>query len=159
MGSDKVEKRLPDDILALIDQEASSKGMSRQEIISLLIAAVKEANLTEENKELKRDIEYLHKQQKENVSEIQFLRDEIGKFSSGLTSLAVTLGEGKASNAQSPATDPLSAQIQELSDEIAHLKEATSGETQTVIEKNLSLIIVSVLAGLLLVYLIISKVM
>ncbi|WP_319538177.1 hypothetical protein [uncultured Methanospirillum sp.] len=159
MGSDKVEKRLPDDIIALIDQEASSKDMSRQEIISLLITAVKEANLAEENKELKRDIEYLHKQQKESVSEIQFLRDEISKFSSGLTSLAVTLGEGKANDAQKSDTDSFSSQIQELSDEITHLKEAASGENQTVVEKNLPLIIVSVLAGLLLIYLIISKVM
>jgi len=159
VGSDKVEKRLPDDIIALIDQEASSKGMTRQEIISLLITAVKEADLADENKELKRDIGYLHKQQKENVSEIQFLRDEISKFSSGLTSLAVTLGEGKANGAQKFETDSLSTQIQELSDEITQLKEAASGDTQNVVEKNLPLIIVSVLAGLLLIYLIISKVM
>lgn len=159
MGSDKIEKRLPDEIIALIDREASSRGISRQEVVSLLISAVKEAALAEENKNLKHDVEYLHKQQKENLSEIQFLRDEISKFSSGLTSLAVTLGEGKRNDSQKPEVDSLSDQIRELSGEISHLKEAASGDNQTIVEKNLPLIMVSILAGLLLIYLIISKVM
>jgi ATP-dependent Clp protease ATP-binding subunit ClpA len=159
VGSDKIEKRLPDDIISLIDQEASSSGISRQDVVSRLITAVKEANLAEENKELKRENEYLHKQQKDNQSEIQYLRDEISKFSSGLTSLAVTLGEGRVHEVQKSTVDSLSNQIRELSEDINHIKENSHDEERSVMEKNLPLIMVSILAGLLLIYLIISKIM
>lgn len=159
MGSDKIEKRLPDDIISLIDQEASSNGISRQDVVSRLITAVKESNLAEENRELKRENEFLHKQQKENQSDIQFLRDEISKFSSSLTSLAVTLGEGRVNDIQKSAIEPLSNQIRDLSEEINQIKANSPGDNQTIIEKNLPLIMVSILAGLLLVYLIIGKVM
>lgn len=159
MGSDKIEKRLPDDIISLIDQEAALNGISRQDVVSRLINAVKESNLAEENKELKRENEFLHKQHKENQSDIQFLRDEISKFSSGLTSLAVTLGEGKNNDLQKSTIDSLSTQIRELSDEINQIKAINPENNQTIIEKNLPLIMVSILAGLLLIYLIIGKVM
>jgi hypothetical protein len=159
VGTEKIEKKLPDDIIALIDQEALAKGMSRQEIVSHLITAVKGANLTEENKQLKREIDRLEKNKDEDKKEIKFLRDEISKFSSGLTSLAVTIGECKGNAEQNATVDSLSVQIQELSSEISLLKEMKRGENQTIVEKNLPLIMVSILAGLLLIYLILSKVM
>ncbi|PWR73026.1 hypothetical protein [Methanospirillum lacunae] len=159
MGSDKIEKRLPDDIITLIDQEASLNGISRQDVVSRLIAAVKESNLAEENRELKRENEFLHKQQKENQSDIQFLRDEMSKLSSGLTSLTLTLGEGRVNDAQKSTIDLLSIQIQKISEEVNQLKTVNPDDNQTIIEKNLPLIMVSILAGLLLIYLIIGKVM
>ena len=159
VGTEKIEKKLPDDIIALIDQEAVAKGISRQEIVSHLISAVKGANLTEENKQLKREIDRLEKNKDEDNKEIKFLREEISKFSSGLTSLAVTIGEWRGNAEQTATVESLSVQIHELSSEISLLKEMKPEESQTVIEKNLPLIMVSVLAGLLLIYLILSKVL
>jgi hypothetical protein len=159
VGTEKIEKKLPDDIIALIDQEALSTGKSRQEIVSHLISAVKGANLTEENKQLKWEIDQLQKHKDENYKEIKFLRDEISKFSSGLTSLAVTMGERRGTDEQIATVESLSVQIHELSSEISFLKGMKTNEGHTVIEKNLPLIMVSILAGLLLVYLILSNVM
>jgi hypothetical protein len=158
MGTEKIEKKLPDDIVSLIDQEASSKGMTRQEVVSHLIGAVKGANLAEENKQLKKEIELVHKQQEEEHKEIRFLREEISKFSTGLTSLAIALGEGKG-NSDAAVIESLSNQVHELVSEISVLKESKPIERQTVIENNMPLIMMSILSGLLLVYLIISTVM
>jgi hypothetical protein len=158
VGSEKIEKKLPEDIITLIDQEAASKNMSRQEVISHLISAVKGANISEENKRLKKEIELVHKQQEEEHKEIRFLREEISKFSSGLTSLAVTIGEGRIQDEQKLTIESLSVQIRELSTELSNIKEIP-GETHSLLEKQLPLIMVSVLAGLLLIYLILSKLM
>ncbi|HWQ65434.1 MAG TPA: hypothetical protein VN372_01045 [Methanospirillum sp.] len=158
MNCNKIEKRLPDEIIDLIDLEVSSKGMSRQEIISHLVRAVKGADQSEENKRLKREIELLQKQRDEEKKEIHFLRDEISKFSSGLTSLAVTIGENKGNFEHESVIASLSDQVEVLSQEMVLLKRDPHIESNTAIEKNLPLIMVSILAALLLIYLIISKV-
>jgi len=158
MTNDKIEKKLPDEIISLIDLEASSKGMSRQDVISHLVMAVKGAGQADENKRLKKEIEILEKQRDEDKKEIRFLRDEISRFSSGLTSLAVTIGESKGSADQLFTIASLSDQMKELSAEISLLKQDPHQENLTVIEKNLPLIMVSMLAALLLIYIIISKV-
>ena len=158
MSNDKIEKKLPDEIISLIDLEASSKGMSRQDVISQLVSAVKGAGQVDENKRLKKEIEILEKQREEDKKEIRFLRDEISKFSSGLTSLAVTIGESKGGADQISTIAALSDQMKEISADISLLKQDPHMENLTVIEKNLPLIMVSMLAALLLIYIIISKV-
>lgn len=158
MGNEKVEKKLPDEIITLIDLEASSRGISRQEVISQLISAVKETGQVEQVKRLKKEIESLERLRDEDKKENRFLRDEISKFSSGLTSLAVTIGESRGSADQISTIAALSDQMKELSAEITFLKQDPQKENLTVIEKNLPLIMVSVLAALLLIYIIISKV-
>lgn len=158
MSSDKIEKKLPDEILDLIEAEALAKGINKQDAIANLISAVKETELGDEIKKLKKERESLEKQRDEDKKEIKFLREEVSKFSLGLTTLAGTIGEVKNSGEQS-AILTLTDQINSLSTEISKLKESSSKEEMTVIEKNLPLIMVSVLAALLLIYLIASKVL
>lgn len=158
MNSNKIEKKLPDEIIALIDYEASSKGLNRQDVISHLVSAVKGAGQVEENKRIKKDYEILEKQRDEDKKEIRFLRDEISKFSSGLTSLAITIGESKGSADQISTIAALSDQMKGLSEEISLMKQDQPKEYPTMIDKNLPLIMISVLAALLLIFLILSKV-
>jgi myosin heavy subunit len=40
MGTDKIEKRLPEEILSYIDEEAVQSGITRQEAVSKLVHAV-----------------------------------------------------------------------------------------------------------------------
>lgn len=157
MNLDKIEKKLPEEIVSLIDHEASLRGATRHEVVALLISSVKGSNLTEENRQLRADIEVLEKLQDDDKKEIKFLREEIRKFSSGLTSLAVTLGERKGDKDSQIEVENLSLRIKELGEEIILLKQCSKSEESGVIEKNLPLIMVSTLAALLLIYLIVSK--
>lgn len=158
MSSDKIEKKLPDEILDLIEAEALAKGINKQDAIANLISLVKETELGDEIKKLKKERDLFEKQRDEDKKEIKFLREEVSKFSVGLTSLAGSIGDAKNSGEQ-PAIISLTEQIHSLSAEISKLKESSSKEEMTVIEKNLPLIMVSVLAALLLIYLIASKVL
>jgi hypothetical protein len=140
MNIDKIEKRLPDEILILINQEATSHDISRQEAISRLISSVRDSDLAEENRQLRTEIDVLKKLQDDEKKEIKFLREEISKFSSGLTTLAVTIGKGKGAEDHQMAVDSLSVKIKELGEEIAVIRPLTERNKGMVIEENLPLI-------------------
>lgn len=133
MNFDKIEKRLPDEIISLIDHEASTRGISKQEVISLLVSAVNGNTLDEENRRLKVEIEVLEKFRDDERKEIKFLREENSKFSDGLTSLDVPIGGKKGNGEQQTAVNVISDQIRELAQGISLLRQIPEKEETSVI--------------------------
>ncbi|HOJ97552.1 MAG TPA: hypothetical protein PK024_12035, partial [Methanospirillum sp.] len=59
MGTDKIEKRLPEEILSYIDEEAVQSGITRQEAVSKLVHAVVAHQHDRETMQLRQEVKTL----------------------------------------------------------------------------------------------------
>ena len=159
MGLDKIEKRLPEDILASIDEEAIRSGITRQEAVSKLIHNVTAQRNGNETEHLKQEVKSLSKILAMKDDEIMYLRPELTAVHKGLSKMADSLASGNTT-----ITDiehlfhPVQERVDELSGNYDNLKQACESARHVPYEQHIPLIIIGTLAGLLVLYLIIIKI-
>jgi hypothetical protein len=159
MVSDKVYKRLPADILTLIDEEAQAQNISRQNAISNLISIVSARRDDKEKEKLQTENMILNKYLKLKDDEITFLREEIKALNRGLTKLAETLA--KRRDDESEIRDHLDSVMQETK-MLAHDQKIIKNEMEkrSYLFSHVSILFffAGLVIGMLIIYFIISKV-
>jgi len=158
MGTEKVEKKLPDEILAIIDAESMNSGISRHEALSRLIHSVTSLKNETETEQMKLEMKALGKQIAMKDDEIAYLRNELSIMNQGLSKLAENLAAGNSNvrNIDSMIT-PVKEEITLLSGELYEMKERLASGSMQSYEKHIPIMVVGFLACLLIVYLIIMK--
>lgn len=158
MGLDKVEKRLPEDILASIDEEAVRSGITRQEAVSRLIHTVTAQRNENETEHLRQEVKALSKLLAMKDDEIMYLRSELTAVHKGLSKMADSLASGNTTITDfEHLLHPVQERVDELSVNYDMLKRAYESARHAPYEQHIPLIIIGTLAGLLVLYLIIMK--
>ncbi len=159
MGIDKIEKRLPEEILAFIDEETVKSGVTRQEAVSKLVHAVTAERNGNEIDHLRQEIKALSKLLAMKDDEISYLRSELTSVHKGLSKMADTLASGTRNE---PDIDtrliPVREQISHLSEEFSEFQVTMKTGEPSSYERHIPIIIIGVLAALLVVYLIVSRI-
>lgn len=157
MGIEKIGKKLPEDIISIIDAEAAVHSISRQEAVSRLIHSVSETRYESENELLKNQLKDLTRQISMKDDEITYLRGELSALNRGLTKLAENLMNNNSHEDEIVAlVSPIKAEISQYSDELKKLQEEMKNNDLCWYDKHTPLIIIGILAALLIVYLIVS---
>ena len=77
MNNEKIEKRMPEEILVIIDEESARLGISRQEAISRLIHSVMAVKNEAESEKMKQELKSMGKYLAMKDDEISYLRSEL----------------------------------------------------------------------------------
>jgi|GEM_PF-1281319 len=158
MGTQKIEKKLPDSILALIDEEAEKMGISRQEAISRLISSVLSLKNETEIEHLILELKNQGIQLVMKDEEISYLRTELSNMNQGLSKMAENLTKRNCSIADVDAqVSPMRDEVTALSGEISKMRDKIETISSSSFERHIPLLIIGILAGLLVVYLIVMK--
>ncbi|MCA1916372.1 hypothetical protein [Methanospirillum hungatei] len=159
MGLDKIEKRLPEEILAYIDEEAVRSGITRQEAVSRLIRTVTAQKNDNETEHLKQEVKSLSKILAMKDDEIIYLRSELTAVHKGLSKMADSLASGNTTISDIEGLlHPIQEKVHELSGNYEALKQAYESARHVSYQQHIPLIIIGILAGLLVLYLIIVKI-
>ena len=157
MGFEKVEKKLPAEILAIIDEESAKLGISRQEAISRLIHSVISLKNETETEKLRLELKSMSKYLAMKDEEISYLRTELSSMNQGLSKLAENLANKNTSSFEMHALfTPLHNEIGKLSGELDEVKEKIETPAPAPYEKHIPLIIIGILSCLVIIYLIMT---
>ncbi len=158
MGTDKIEKRLPEEILSYIDEEAVQSGITRQEAVSKLVHAVVANRNDHETMQLRQEVKNLSRLLAMKEEENAYLRSELSAVHKGLSKMADTLASGYNMKEIGQQIHPVEEKITELSGAYKELKETLESALHPSYERHIPLIMIGILAGLLILYLIIMKI-
>jgi len=158
MAAEKVLKKLPEEILTLIDEEAFSQGITREQAIKRLISVLVVTNQEHEIEQLRSELKNLQKIINLKEEEVGYLRGELGHHTRGLSKLADTAFKTRADEAETTGLlNSLQASLHDLQADNVALKTRVDALTSVSLDKHLPLIIVGVLSALLVLYLILGK--
>ena len=159
MGVDKIEKRLPDEILAFIDEETVKSGITRQEAVSRLVHAVTAERNKNETDQLRQEVKALSKVLAMKDDEISYLRSELTAVHKGLSKMADTLASGTRNEPDiETQLIPVKEQISHLSDDFSQFQVSIKEGEPRSYERHIPIIIIGILAALLVIYLIVSRI-
>lgn len=158
MAAEKVTKKLPEEILALIDEEAFSQGITRDEAIRRLISVRVVTNQEQDIEQLRSEIKNLQKIINLKEEEVAYLRGELGHHTRGLSKLADTAFKTRTDEAETAALiKSLQASLHDLKADNMAIKSQFDTLSGTSLDKHLPLIIIGILSSLLVIYLILGK--
>lgn len=158
MAAEKVTKKLPEEILALIDEEAFSQGITRDEAIRRLISVRVVTNQEQDIEQLRSEIKNLQKIINLKEEEVAYLRGELGHHTRGLSKLADTAFKTRTDEAETAALiNSLQASLHDLKADNLAIKSQFDTLSGTSLDKHLPLIIIGILSSLLVLYLILGK--
>jgi hypothetical protein len=159
MGTEKIEKKLPDEIVSFIDEEAATRSITRQEAISRLIQSVIGMKNEIEIERLKTEIKDYIRQIAMKDDEISYLRGELSAMNRGLSKLAENIVKTNSDKIeiQSMIT-PVREEMTIFFNENKKILERLDKSSRFGYEEHFPLIIIGILSGLLIVYLIIMKI-
>lgn len=158
MGIEKIEKKLPDSILALIGEESEKIGISRQEAISRLISSVLSLKNETEIERLISELKNQGIQLAMKDEEISYLRTELSAMNQGLSKMAENFAKRNSLMADIDAqVSPMRDEVTALSGEMSKMKDEIKAASSSSLERHIPLLIIGILAGLLVVYLIVMK--
>lgn len=159
MGIDKIEKKLPEEILAYIDEEAAQSGITRQEAVSRLVHTVLAQRNENENDQLRQEIKALSKLIAMKDEEISYMRSELSAVHKGLSKMADTLASGnRTENDLQIQIIPIKEQVSHLSEEFSNLQGSIQAAHHSSYDRHIPIIIIGILAALLVVYLIVVRI-
>jgi len=163
MGLEKIEKKLAEDIVSLIDLEAAKQAVSRQEIISRLARVV----ITDRNETdielLKTELKTIRQHLALKEDEVSYLRGELSTIHRGLSKLAENLVS------RNPEIHDWESRLLSLEDKITDLSgfvtgirqqiedEVSEKKSSALVERQILLIIIGILTGLLGLFLILTR--
>ena len=157
MAAEKVLKKLPEEILTLIDGEAFSQGITREEAIRRLISVLVVTNQEQEIEQLRSEIKNLQKIINLKEEEVAYLRGELGHHTRGLSKLADTAFKTRTDEATVALLHSLEASLHDLKVDNISLQTQFDALTGASIDKHLPMIIIGILSALLVLYLILGK--
>lgn len=158
MGTDKIEKRLPEEILSYIDKEAVHSGITRQEAVSKLVHAVVAHQNDHETMQLRQEVKNLSRMLAMKEEENAYLRFELSEVHKGLSKMADTLASGYNIKDIGQQIHPVQEKITELSGAYEELKETLESALHPSYERHIPIIMIGILTGLVIIYLIIMKI-
>ncbi|NLV27882.1 MAG: hypothetical protein GXY48_12080 [Methanomicrobiales archaeon] len=159
MGIEKLEKKLPEEIISIIDDEAAAVSISRQEAISRLMHSVTEKKYRVENELLKSQVKDLLRQISMKDDEISYLRGELTSLNKGLTRLAENLVHNNTDlNEVQSLLSPLKQEMTTCFNEVKLIQERMEKNDRNTYEKYIPIIFTGIFACLLVIFLIVSKV-
>ncbi|PWR74599.1 hypothetical protein ACKUB1_01145 [Methanospirillum stamsii] len=157
MRFEKLNKKLPEDILSVIDEEAAAGSITRQEAVSKLVRSVISIKHESENEQLKYQIKELNRQIAIKDDEVTYLRNELHALNAGLSKLAENIVVNNAEkNDFETLLTPIKQDVSSYSDEIKNIREKIENCRHSPFENHIPLIIIGIIASLLIIYLIIS---
>lgn len=159
MSYEKIEKKLPEEILAYIDEESMVLGITRQEAIGRLIQSVHVMKSETETERLRIDLKAQNRELTIKDEEISFLRTELHALHTGLSKLAENLtARNNHSEEHEIQISIMRENVTTISDAIKNIQVKIDKTPDRPFEQHIPLIIIGILAGLLVLYLIISKI-
>ena len=159
MSYEKIEKKLPEEILAYIDEESMVLGITRQEAIGRLIQSVHVMKSETETERLRMDLKAQNRELTIKDEEISFLRTELHALHAGLSKLAENLtAPNNHSEEHEIQISIMRENITTISNAIKNIQIKIDKTPDRSFEQHIPLIIIGILAGLLVLYLIISKI-
>jgi len=157
--SDKIEKRLPADIIALIDEEAGILNISRQAAIRNLISVINSRRNEVDLERLKAENIVLNKYLNLKNDEISYLRDELSSLNRGLSKLADNLLRRKDEEGEIRGRiDVILQETRILSNEQLILKGELNKRDNLLTPFNFLFFLSGLCVGMLVIYFILYKV-
>lgn len=158
MSTDKIEKKLPDEILSLIDEEAFLLGISRQEAISRLLTILISSNHEREIKQLQAEMKHMQKIINLKEDEVAYLREELGYHTRGLSKLADSILKTRYDEAETAAVlNSLKESVHTIQSDNSALHCQIESLKKGPYEQQLPIIIIGIIIALLGVFLVLGK--
>ena len=158
METQKIEKKLPEEILAVIDEVTINQSITRQEAISRLVTTVINRRNESENERLKIEIKELNRLIALKDDEIGYLRGELTALNRGLSKLAENLI--KSNNDKSEVQSmihPVREELASVSQEIIKIQENMGRKSGKTIEEYIPFTAIAILVALVVILLIVVK--
>lgn len=157
--SDKVEKKLPAEILSLIDEEAVNLNITRQDAIRNLISIINMKRCDAELNNLRMENGILNKYIRLKDDEILFLRKELSLLNGGLSKLAENLMKrGDDMSETRNRVDKLTQETKDLAQEQTIIKADLEKRFSFPFNTSLLYFAIGLCVGMLLIYLLFLKI-
>jgi hypothetical protein len=156
--SDKIEKKLPADIITLIDEEAGILNISRQDAIRNLISVLTSRRNKVDLEKLQAENVVLNKYLNLKNDEILYLRDELSSLNRNLSKLAENLLRKKEEETEfRTRIDAIMQETRTLSNEQQVMKGELQKKDNLLTPFNVLFFLAGLSIGMLLIYFFYTK--